>query len=171
MSENLRPQDEDQPEEIPQIDPEQPAVEKLQEEEQTPEGILDVLESAFEKGAKAELTVSEPSGELRTNTVFIEGLEDGMLFVSSSKESPAMGIPIGDVKRAQAVEQETQEMSPEDFQEMLSQIPVLKEMLTERKAKLSQSADAEEIENLKTEIGELEQEIAFREEIEKESKE
>ena len=67
--------------------------------EQTPEGILDALESAFEKGIKTKLTVSEPSGELRTSSVFVEGLEGGMLFVSSSKESPVMGIPIGDIKR------------------------------------------------------------------------
>ncbi|OGZ84656.1 MAG: hypothetical protein A2599_02745 [Candidatus Staskawiczbacteria bacterium RIFOXYD1_FULL_39_28] len=81
MSENLRP------------------FEEQPEKEQTQEQILDALESAFEKGAKAELTVSEPSGELRINSVFIEGLEGGMLFVSSSKDSPVMGIPIGDVKR------------------------------------------------------------------------
>ena len=154
MSENLRPSEEEQP-----------------EEEQTQEQILDALESAFEKQAKAELTILEPSGELRTNTVFIEGLEGRMLFVSSSKDSPVMGIPIGDIKRAEAVEYEKQEISPEDFQEMLSQIPALKEMLTEKKAKLSKSTDRVEIENLQTEITELEQEISAREEIEKESKE
>lgn len=84
MAENLRPSEE-QPE----------------EREQTPEGILDALELAFEKGIKTELTVSEPSGELRTSSVFVEGLEGGMLFVSSSKESPVMGIPIGDIKKVE----------------------------------------------------------------------
>ena len=87
MAENLKPSEE-QPE---------------REREQTPEGILDALESAFEKGSKTELTVSEPSGELRTNSVFIEGFEGGMLYVSSSKESPVMGIPISDVKMAKSL--------------------------------------------------------------------
>ena len=82
--------------------------EEQPEKEQTSEGILDVLESAFEKGIKAELTVSEPSGELRTSSVFIEGLEGGMLFVSISKESSVMGIPISDIKKAEPL-QETEE--------------------------------------------------------------
>ena len=69
------------------------------EREQTPEEIVDALESAFEKGTRAELTVLEPSGALRTNIVFIEGLEDGTLFVAESKSSPVMGIKIGDVKK------------------------------------------------------------------------
>ena len=86
MSENLRPSEEEQPE---------------KEREQTQEGILDTLESAFEKGSKAELTVSEPSGALRVSAVFIEGLEDGMLFVSESESSPVMGIKIGDVKKVE----------------------------------------------------------------------
>ena len=79
MSENLRSSDEEQPE--------GPVKE-----------ILDELESAFEKGSKAELTVSEPSGTLRVNTVFIEGLEEGILFVSESESSPVMGIRVSDVK-------------------------------------------------------------------------
>ena len=82
MSENLRSSDEEQPE--------GPVKE-----------ILDELESAFEKGSKAELTVSEPSGTLRVNTVFIEGLEEGILFVSESESSPVMGIKIGDVKKVE----------------------------------------------------------------------
>jgi hypothetical protein len=79
-----------------------------EENEQNPEEILDVLESAFEKKRKAELTVSEPSGVLRVNAVFIEGFEDGILFVSESETSPIMGIKIGDVKRAEPL-QEAQE--------------------------------------------------------------
>ncbi len=71
-----------------------------QEKEQTREEILDALESAFEKGIKAELTVLEPNGETRTNAVFIEGLEVGTLFVAESKSSPLMGIKISDVKKA-----------------------------------------------------------------------
>ena len=82
MAENLRPAEEERP-----------------ENEQTQEQILDALESAFEKGIKTKLTVSEPSGELRTSSVFVEGLEGGMLFVSSSKESPVMGISITDIKK------------------------------------------------------------------------
>ncbi len=70
------------------------------EKEQTPEAILDALESAFEKGAMAELTVLESSGELRTNAVFIEGLESGILAVSGSKSSPVMEIRIVDIKQA-----------------------------------------------------------------------
>lgn len=77
-----------------QSDKEQP------EKEQAPEEILDTLEAAFEKGSKAELTILEPSGELRVNAVFIEGLEDGMLFVSESKDSAVIGIKISDVKKA-----------------------------------------------------------------------
>jgi hypothetical protein len=69
------------------------------ENEQSQEAILDVLESAFEKGVKAELTVLEPSGELRTNAVFIEGFEGGILAVSESKSSPVIEIKIGDIKK------------------------------------------------------------------------
>ena len=100
MSENLRSSDEEQPER------EEQAEDGLKEKEQTPEGILDALESAFEKGSKAELTVSEPSGGLRTSAVFIEGLEDGMLFVSESKSSSVMGIKIGDVKKVGPFQEE-----------------------------------------------------------------
>lgn len=92
MAENLRPSEE-QPE---------------NKKEQTPEGILDAIESAFEKGSRAELTVSEPSGELRANTVFVEGFENGMLYVSVSKKSPVMRIKIGDVKRAEVIEKESE---------------------------------------------------------------
>jgi len=93
MSENLKSSEEEQPK---------------NEKEQTLEGILDALESVFEKGSKAELTVSEPSGELRTNAVFIEGFEDGMLYVSESKNFPVMGIKIGDIKKVEPI-QETKE--------------------------------------------------------------
>ncbi len=62
------------------------------------------------------------------------------------------------------------ELSPEDFQEMLDQIPALKEMLQEREIKLLEleknpSANVQEIEALKTEIEELRQEISEREEL------
>lgn len=73
--------------------------EQKTEREQTLEAILDALELAFEKGAKTELTVLEPSGALKTNAVFIEGFEDGTLFVAESKSSPVMGIKIDDVKK------------------------------------------------------------------------
>lgn len=75
-----------------------------QEEEKNKESILDILESAFEDERKVELTVSEPSGEVRINEVFVERLEEGMLFVSLSKDSPVMGIPMGDVKKAKLTE-------------------------------------------------------------------
>ena len=75
--------------------------EKEAEKEQTPEAILDALESAFERGIKVGLAVLEPSEALRTNTVFIEGLEDGILFVAESKYSPVMGIKIGDIKKVE----------------------------------------------------------------------
>lgn len=68
--------------------------------EQTMEEILDTLESAFEKGVVVNLIVSEPSGKLRENTVFVEGLEDGMLFVSVSKDSAVMGIKLENIKGA-----------------------------------------------------------------------
>jgi len=68
------------------------------------EALLDVLESAFEKGAKAELTVSEPSGGLRTNEIFVRGLEAGTLYVSSSMEGVVMGIPLDNVKGAKLAE-------------------------------------------------------------------
>jgi len=67
--------------------------------EQALEEILNALEDAFEKGLKAELTVLEPNGELKTNAVFIEGLEDGFLYVSASKESPVVPIEISRVKK------------------------------------------------------------------------
>jgi hypothetical protein len=79
--------------------------EEQPENEQVQEQILDALESAFEKGVEAELTVSEPSGELRISTVFVEGLEEGLLFVSLSKDSPVMGIPLKDIKQAKLIEE------------------------------------------------------------------
>ncbi|MDP3882519.1 MAG: hypothetical protein Q8Q48_00480 [Candidatus Staskawiczbacteria bacterium] len=88
MAENLRP-----PEEQP-------------EKEQSQEEILDALKFAFEKGVRANLTVSEPSGGLRTNAVLVEGFEGGVLYVSGSKDSPVMGIKIGDVKRVEAVKED-----------------------------------------------------------------
>ena len=92
MSEQLKPNNfEEQPE---------------KNAEQTPEEILDALESAFEKGIEAELTVSKPNGKLRTSSVFVEGLEGGILFVSSSKESPVVGIPIGDIKKVESLKLE-----------------------------------------------------------------
>ena len=69
--------------------------------EQTMEEIMDILESAFEKGSSVKLTVSEPSGGEKTESVFIERLEQGILFVSSSKDSPVMGISIEDIKAAE----------------------------------------------------------------------
>ena len=64
-------------------------------------------------------------------------------------------------------------MSPEDFEEMISQIPVLKEMLEERKRELEKlgkdpHAPAERIEELRTEIEELDFEIKGREEASEE---
>ena len=100
MSENLRSSDEEQPEK------EGWAEDGLKEKEQTPEGILDALESLFEKGSKAELTVSEPSGGLRTSAVFIEGFENGMLFVSESESVPVMGIKISNVKKVGPFQEE-----------------------------------------------------------------
>jgi hypothetical protein len=73
--------------------PEQP------EKEQSSEEILDALELAFKAGGMAELTILGPNGELKTNAVFVEGLEDGTLFVAESKNSPVMGIKIGDIKK------------------------------------------------------------------------
>ena len=62
------------------------------------------------------------------------------------------------------------EMSPEDFEEMIDQIPALKEMLQERELKLAElekdaNANASEIGTLKVEIEELRQEIYEREEL------
>lgn len=62
------------------------------------------------------------------------------------------------------------ELSPEDFAEMLDQIPALKEMLQEREIKLSElekgpNANAQEVGTLRVEIEELRQEISEREEL------
>jgi hypothetical protein len=73
-------------------------IEKGSSPENEKEKILDKLEIAFEKKRKAELMVSEPSGEMRVNTVFIVALENGILFVSESEFSPIMGIKIDDVR-------------------------------------------------------------------------
>ena len=64
---------------------------------------------------------------------------------------------------------EAQEMSPEDFEEMIDQIPALKEMLEERKSRLeelkkSPGKNAGEIQALEAEIAELQEEISAREE-------
>lgn len=64
---------------------------------------------------------------------------------------------------------EIREMSPEDFEEMMSQIPVFKEMLEERRHRLeelrkSPKNNTEEIQVLETEIAELQEEIFAREE-------
>ena len=65
---------------------------------------------------------------------------------------------------------EVPEMSPEDFGEMLDQIPALEEMLEERKARLEElrknpKENSSEIETLETEIGELQTEISERKEL------
>lgn len=62
------------------------------------------------------------------------------------------------------------EMSPEDLNEMLDQIPILKDMLQERENRLRQiendpNADSRELGNLKQEIEELKEEIKGREEL------
>lgn len=62
------------------------------------------------------------------------------------------------------------EMSPEDFQVMIAQLPVLKEMLQEREKRITDlgkdtSANAQEVETLRVEIEELRQEISEREEL------
>lgn len=61
------------------------------------------------------------------------------------------------------------EISPEELQEMLGQIPALKEMLEERKNELrvledSENPDRERVNVLREEISELETEIEGREE-------
>lgn len=65
------------------------------------------------------------------------------------------------------------EMSPEDFKEMIDQIPALKEMMRERKERLKLLIESkeqteetkEEIENLTIEIAELKEEISNRESL------
>lgn len=62
------------------------------------------------------------------------------------------------------------EMSPEDFQVMMAQLPVLKEMLQEREKRITDlgkdtSANVQEVETLRVEIEELRQEISEREEL------
>ena len=69
--------------------------------EQDLKKILDVLMLAFEKGSKVELTVLESSGKLRVNAVFIDNLEEGVLFVSDSEDSPVMEIRVEDIKKAE----------------------------------------------------------------------
>lgn len=66
-------------------------------------------------------------------------------------------------------EEKLPQMSPEDIAEMRSQIPILKEMLEERKARVARLEnepliDRAIIDILKEEIEELEYEIAGREE-------
>ncbi len=67
-----------------------------------------------------------------------------------------------------ASKKELPPMLPEDIADMRSQIPILREMLKERKLVLSQlendpSANQAHINKLKTEVEELEIEIAGRE--------
>ena len=70
-----------------------------EENEQTPEEILDALELAFNEKRRAELTVLEPSGELKTNTVFVESLEGDILYLSASESSPVLSINLNQVKK------------------------------------------------------------------------
>jgi len=72
-------------------------------QEQEPGEILDVLESAFNDGTKAELTVAGPNGELRTNSVFVEGFEAGVLYVADSKSTPVMPLEISSIKKAKLI--------------------------------------------------------------------
>ena len=74
-----------------------------------------------------------------------------------------------EIKSVEEVESAV-EMSPEDFAEMIDQIPTLKEMLQEREIRLidlekDTSVNASEIETLRVEIEELRQEISEREEL------
>ncbi len=81
-------------------------------------------------------------------------------------------IPENEPKEIGSIE-ETEgvvEMSPEDFQIMMAQLPVLKEMLQEREKRITDlgkdtSANVQEIETLRVEIEELRQEISEREEL------
>ncbi len=62
----------------------------------------------------------------------------------------------------------TPEMSAEDFEEMIAQVPVLREMLAERRAELAAleragGTSTERAETLRHEVAELESEIEGRE--------
>lgn len=72
--------------------------------EQTPAKILDALELAFNEKRKAELTVLEPSGELRMGAVFIESLEGDFLYLSESETSPVFPIELNRVKNVELAE-------------------------------------------------------------------
>ena len=69
-------------------------------EDQERERILDVLEYAFDKEVMVELTVATPMGDLRTNEVFIQGMEDNVVYISVSPESPVMPILFASIKDA-----------------------------------------------------------------------
>ena len=81
-------------------------------------------------------------------------------------------IPQNESEEIKSVE-ETEgaaEMSPEDFAEMIEQLPILKEMLQEMETELSAlekdaHVNSQEIETLRVEIEELRQEIPEREEL------
>lgn len=81
-------------------------------------------------------------------------------------------IPENEPKEIGSIEEveNVVEMSPEDFQVMIAQLPVLKEMLQEREKRITDlgkdtSASTQEVETLRVEIEELRQEISEREEL------
>ncbi|TSC94083.1 MAG: hypothetical protein CEN87_636 [Parcubacteria group bacterium Licking1014_1] len=148
-------------ENIESINEEQQRQEKV-EKEQTPEEVLAVINEAIEKGREVLLTQAGSDGII-TNIATPYSIEGNFLTIEAG--GYGFDIKIDSIKKAEIVEKEEQEISPEDFREMLSQIPALKEMLAEREKRLQGSADSEEIKTLETEIEELRQEIAGREEL------
>ncbi len=89
-----------------------------------------------------------------------------------SIETPENKLPKNKPEEIKSIEETESvvEMSPEDFAEMINQLPILKEMLQERKTRLMDlekdaNANVSEIETLKVEIEELQQEITEREEL------
>jgi len=68
--------------------------------------ILEVLECALEQGVMAELTISGPLRELRSGRVFVEGIEEHVVYVSDSDESSVMPLLLSDIKDAKLINQE-----------------------------------------------------------------
>lgn len=140
------------------------------EKDEISKEILEALEKAM--GEEAHLTLLQGE-ELRTATVIPEYIDDQDLCITT-EDGIGMFIKISEIKKVEIQSQiEIREMSPEDFAEMIDQIPALKEMLQERKDELKNLSekkkktkkDKVKIEELSAEIEELGFEIEGREDM------
>lgn len=139
----------------PEMGPKDSEEETSQEREQTPEEILEVVKEAIEKGGEVLLTQLKSDGTRITNQASPISIEGNYLTIEA--DGYGFDVEITKIKEAESVEKLKQEM--------LDQLPLLREQLTEKQERLKVATDTEEVKVLEEEIEMIEQEITSREEL------